>query len=137
MISVVFDTNAYTAFKQGKADAIDIVQRAPQIILNSVVIGELLAGFAIGSREVQNRQELQQFMASQRVRIVVIDEQTASFYASIYQDLRANGKPIPTNDMWIAATGFQYNAVLFSLDKHFRSISGLTVGATAQELGLP
>lgn len=73
-------------------------QRAPQIVASSVVIGELLAGFAVGSHEEKNRDELRQFLASVRVAIVAIDEDTAAFYATVYRNLRARGRPIPTND---------------------------------------
>lgn len=75
MTAILIDTNAYTAFKQGLPDAVDSIQRAPQIVVSSVVIGELLAGFAVGSREEKNRDELRQFLASVRVAIVAIDQE--------------------------------------------------------------
>jgi predicted nucleic acid-binding protein len=78
MTAVLIDTNAYAAFKQGLPDAVDIVQRAPQLLLSSIVFGELLAGFAVGSYEEQNRHELQLFLASTRVTVVVADERTAA-----------------------------------------------------------
>jgi predicted nucleic acid-binding protein len=137
MIAILIDTNAYTAFKQGLPDAIAVVQRAPQLLISSIVIGELLAGFAVGSRETQNRDELDQFLASVRVVVVGADERTAAYYATVYRSLRAKGRPIPTNDMWIAATALQHGSALFSFDGHFQSIDGLIVGATAVELGLP
>lgn len=137
MTPVLIDTNAYAAFKRGLPDAVAVVQQAPQIILSSIVLGELLAGFAVGSREAQNRNELQQFLASPRVVVAASDERTASFYAIVYKGLRAKGRPIPTNDMWIAATALQQGCALFSFDGHFRSVDGLIVGATAAELGLP
>ncbi len=56
---ILLDTNAYAAFKRDRAEALNIVRRAPRIALNSVVLGELLAGFAAGSREARNRAELQ------------------------------------------------------------------------------
>ena len=105
--------------------------------MSSVVIGELLAGFAVGSREAQNRNELQQFLASARVVVVAADERTAAYYATVYRGLRAKGRPIPTNDMWIAALALQHGCALFSFDGHFQSIDGLIVGTTAAELGTP
>jgi len=80
---IAFDTNAYTAFKQGKSEAIEIVQRAPRLALSSAVLGELCAGFAVGSRDAQNRVELQQFINVGRVRILLVDDVTAGFYAMI------------------------------------------------------
>ena len=137
MTPVLIDTNAYTAFKQGLPGAVAVVQQAPQLVMSSVVIGELLAGFAVGSREAQNWNELQQFLASARVVVVAADERTAAYYATVYRGLRAKGRPIPTNDMWIAALALQHGCALFSFDGHFQSIDGLIVGTTAAELGLP
>ncbi|MEI8307616.1 MAG: PIN domain-containing protein [Chloroflexales bacterium] len=97
----------------------------------------MLAGFAVGSREAQNRSDLQQFLASARVIVTVVDERTAIYYATVYQSLRTKGRPIPTNDMWIAATALQHGCALFSFDGHFQSIDGLIVGTTAVELGIP
>ena len=132
--NILLDTNGYTAFKQGQPGAIDIIQRANRIALNSTVLGELMAGFAVGTRESKNRAELQQFLASERVHILVVDDGTALYYANVYRLLRSKGNPIPTNDMWIAATALQYGYALFSYDYHFRFIDGLLVGTNSEEL---
>jgi predicted nucleic acid-binding protein len=100
-------------------------------------LGELLAGFAVGSREAKNRTELQQFLASDRVHILFIDDSTAAYYATVYRLLRSKGRPIPTNDMWIAASALQHGYALFSYDGHFQAIDGLRVGATPVDLFLP
>jgi tRNA(fMet)-specific endonuclease VapC len=122
---VLLDTNGYTAFKQAQPDAVEVFQRAARLALSSVVLGELLAGFAVGSREAQNRAELQQFLASDRVYLLVVDDGTAAFYAKIYSQLRKKGRPIPTNDLWIAASALQHGYALFSYDAHFEQIEGL------------
>jgi tRNA(fMet)-specific endonuclease VapC len=96
MNDILLDTNAYAAFKQGQPEAVEIVQRAAQIALSSIVLGELLAGFAVGSRESTNRAELQQFLSVERVRLLVVDEITAEYYATVYRILRSKGRPIPT-----------------------------------------
>jgi tRNA(fMet)-specific endonuclease VapC len=83
------------------------------------------SGFKGGSRESRNREELDIFLDSPRVVVHLVDDQTADFYASILNDLKAAGTPIPTNDIWIAATVFQHGYKLFSKDKHFNSIPGL------------
>lgn len=134
--TVMLDTNAYTAFKLGSAEALEIIQLAPSLAINITVLGELLAGFAVGSREAQNRAELQQFLASPRVQLRLVDEYTSQFYARVYQGLKHKGKPIPTNDMWIAASALQHGDVLFSADKHFQYVEGLVVGATVEALEL-
>lgn len=131
---ILFDTNAYAAFKQGRPEAIEIIQYAPRLVLNSIILGELWGGFAFGSRDEQNRAELQAFLASERVEVLLVDEGTAIFYATIYRRLRLKGNPIPTNDMWIAASALQHGCALYSYDQHFHLIEGLVVGQTAAEL---
>jgi predicted nucleic acid-binding protein len=88
----------------------------------------LFGGFAAGSRQPVNRQELKQFLSSPRIKILVVDEDTAEQYAIVYSDLRKIGKPIPTNDMWIAAHALQHNLSLFSYDNHFQNVKSLHVG---------
>jgi tRNA(fMet)-specific endonuclease VapC len=125
---LLFDTNAYSAFKQDQPDAVEIVQHATSIVFNSIVLGELLSGFASGTREAQNRQELEEFCSSKRVQRLLVDDRTAEFYARISSDLRQRGRPIPTNDMWIAASAFQHNLAVFTYDPHFQYIDGLSIG---------
>ena len=132
--AILLDTNAYTAFKQGEREATKIIQRAPHLALSSTVLGELLAGFASGTRADKNRAELQQFLASPRIHVLTVDEGTAAYYAVVYRDLRSRGQPIPTNDMWIAASALQHGYALFSYDRHFQAVNGLIVGATPTAL---
>jgi tRNA(fMet)-specific endonuclease VapC len=125
---VLLDTNAYVAFKRGTPDAVDVLRHAPRIGMSSIVLGELLSGFAVGTREAENRQELEQFLASERVYQLVVDVATAAQYAVVYRELRRRGRPIPTNDMWIAATALQHGFAVFSYDGHFPEVPGLHVG---------
>lgn len=134
MNPILLDTNAYVAFKQGDPQAIAIVQRAPTIGVNSIVLGELLGGFGRSAREDTNRKELDQFLASPRVTVLPIDSRTAEHYAVVYLALRKAGTPIPTNDMWIAACAVQHGLDLFSYDGHFRAVEGLRVGTSPSEL---
>jgi len=126
--NILLDTNAYVAFKQGRSEAVEVLQHAPRIGLNSIVLGELLSGFAVGRREQENRQELERFLASDRVDQLVVDIETAEHYAAMYRDLRSRGRPIPTNDIWIAASALQHGLAIFSHDGHFHEVPGLTVG---------
>lgn len=123
------DTNAYTAFKRGEAAIVEVLQHAPEILLSVTVLGELLAGFAAGTREAANRRELTLFVDSPRVRIVPCTAATADAYALIYAALRRQGQPIPTNDLWIAATCLEHGAALLTLDAHFAHVGGLRCGS--------
>jgi tRNA(fMet)-specific endonuclease VapC len=134
MHAIAIDTHAYTAFKRGDAAIVSVLQHAPQIIVSATVLGELLAGFAAGSRQGENRQELSQFLSSPRVRVVACSSATADFYALVYAALRRQGQPIPSNDLWIAASCLEHGAALLSLDRHFEFVGGLRVGAKLEDL---
>ena len=95
------------------------------LVFSAISIGELFSGFKCGSREAGNREELNFFLDSPRVVVHPIDEGTADFYASILNNLKAAGTPIPTNDIWIAAIAFQHGYKMYSKDKHFNLIPGL------------
>lgn len=125
---ILLDTNAYTAFKRNVSEAVELIKGSPLIGLNTIILGELLGGFAGGTKEIVNRRELTQFLEINKVQIFMIDSETAEYYAIVYRQLRTKGNPIPTNDMWIASTALQYNLGLFSYDKHFQSVDGLTTG---------
>ena len=136
MTRILLDTSAYAAFKRGHRDAAAVVQSATVIALTPV-LGELLGGFAAGAREQQNRADLAAFLSSPRVWVAPLDGVTAEHYARIYSALRAAGTPIPTNDMWIAASALQHDLRLFTFDAHFRAIGGLVAGASVAELTVP
>jgi len=122
---LIIDTNIYAAFKRNVQDVAEVLRRVDYIGINTVVLGELNSGFKGGANEGLNKQELEQFLDSPRVDVISIDEITAEFYAQVYWNLKRNGNPIPTNDMWIAASALQHGLALFSLDGHFKKVDGL------------
>ena len=127
MKRVVVDTNVYSAFKANVGPAVDALRRADEIVVCPAVMGEILAGFKCGAREQMNRDEFDQFLDTPRVTPVHADETTAEFYAEIFRALRDKGTPVPTNDMWIAATAMQHGAAVCTRDTHFDGIDGLVV----------
>lgn len=133
MRPISLDTNAYTAFKRGDEQIVSVLQHAPSIIVCATVLGELLGGFSAGQRESANRSELTQFLNVPRVKVVPSTASTADLYALVYAALRRKGQPIPTNDLWIAASSLEYGAALLTLDAHFQSIDGLRVGACLED----
>jgi predicted nucleic acid-binding protein len=128
MRPIALDTNAYTAFKRGDEQIVAVLQHAPTIIVCITVLGELLGGFAAGRRENNNRSELTQFLNTPRVKVVSSTTATADLYALVYAALRRKGQPIPTNDLWIAASSLEHGAALLTLDAHFKYIDGLSAG---------
>lgn len=125
MKRILVDTNAYAAFKRNDPVALEVMRTSEYIGINTVVLGELYSGFKGGSRESRNRAELAQFLDSPRVETIVIDEETSEFYAKIFWDLKKKGKPVPGNDLWVAASAMRHGLALFTYDDHFRSIDGL------------
>jgi tRNA(fMet)-specific endonuclease VapC len=124
---ILIDTNAYAAVHRGDANAEAIVLRSPRIGVSIVVLGEILAGIRAGTRQRQNRDELSRFLASRRVELLLLDEPIAERYANIMAQLRAAGKPIPTNDIWIAASALEHGFAVYSYDRHFQVVPGLQV----------
>ena len=106
----------------GERTASEAVRQAGEIYLNAIVIGELLAGFARGHRRQKNERQLGEFLDEPRVNVVDVDEDTAVRYAAIHTVLRSAGTPIPTHDMWIAASAMQHGLRLLTLDRHFEKI---------------
>jgi len=119
---VMMDTSAYVAFLRGNPGVKEAVQQADEIIFNPVVLGELIAGFLMGRNERKNKAILKNFLSSPRVTIAEIDEQTSERYAVIVQSLRMRGTPIPTNDLWIAASAMQHGLKVLSTDQHYLEV---------------
>ena len=134
MRPVLLDTNAYASFKRNEASIIEIIQHAPVIGISPIVIGELIAGFDGGNKAKQNKMELQQFLESSRVKIYPITIDTSHFFSHVYCTLKNKGKPIPTNDMWIASQALEHGCVVCTHDKHFLLIEGLISGSSVIDL---
>jgi tRNA(fMet)-specific endonuclease VapC len=124
MNAVLIDTNIYSHAMRGDSEMTRTLQQSP-LLHTAISIGELFSGFKAGNREKNNRQELNQFLDSPRVTLYSIDEKSAEYYCLILDQLRNNGTPIPTNDIWIAAVAFQQGMPVYTKDKHFNNIKGL------------
>ena len=127
MSRFLIDTNAYSRHMRGDALAVAAVINAIEIHLPLIVLGELLAGFSAGDQADSNRDDLAEFMALTQVHLLRPDEKTARHYAGVYAALRLKGRPIPTNDMWIAALSLQHRLPLLTFDAHFRNVPGLAL----------
>jgi len=122
-MKLALDTNRYTDLCRGEQSVIETVERAEEVWLPFIVVGELRAGFAAGTQGPRNEAALRRFLLKPGVGILYADDQTTHHYASVYRQLRKQGTPIPTNDMWIAALVLQHSLVLCARDTHFDALA--------------
>ena len=116
---VVLDTNRYVDLCKGLDETVTLLEEAELVFLPFIVLGELRAGFAHGRRQTENERILRRFLLKDGVIVLFADDQTTHHYAALFRQLRKQGTPIPTNDMWLAALVLQHNLVLHARDKHF------------------
>lgn len=127
MNRLLIDTSAYSAFMSGSDEIKLALQRADSIFLTPVVLAELRVGFLGGSRRAENERLLERFLEPARVRVAAIDGETAVRYAEILRYLKHQGTPVPTNDLWIAASAMQLGLVIVTTEAHFSRIPHVIV----------
>ncbi|MDJ0763279.1 MAG: type II toxin-antitoxin system VapC family toxin [Myxococcota bacterium] len=119
---IALDTNRYVDFCRGEETIFEALKRAHEVVLPFVVIAELRAGFACGTKAKKNASTLTRFLGKPRVRTLFPDDSTTHHYAYLFKQLRKQGTPIPTNDLWIAALCVQHELLLASSDAHFHHL---------------
>ena len=124
-VDIAIDTNRYRDFVDGVSEVVTVFRTSPKIMIPFVVVGELRAGFAVGSRGVDNERVLEQFLHRPRVEILLPTMDTTRHYAVLYRQLRLARTPIPSNDLWIAALVVEHDVVLYSHDAHFNALPQL------------
>ena len=124
-MKLALDTNRYTDLCRGVAPVVETIEHADEVWLPFIVLGELRAGFAVGSQGPRNEVVLRRFLLKPGVGVLYADEQTTYHYSAVYRQLRKQGTPIPTNDMWIAALVLQHSLVLSARDAHFDALPQL------------
>lgn len=122
MNRLCLDTSAYSRFKRGDSEAVALVDAAEWIGVPAVILGELWAGFMAGSQRRTNDADLEAFLSNPVVELVPVDARVARQYAEILVALRTAGTPIPTNDIWVAATAASTGATVLTADRHFEAI---------------
>lgn len=124
---LALDTNRCVDLFRGDADVARAVAEAHAVYLPFVVVGELRAGFAAGRRAAENERVLARLLDKPGVDVLYAGEATTRTYASLYRQLRTQGTPIPTNDLWIAALVVEHGLALSSRDGHFAKLPQLLV----------
>jgi len=125
-VRLALDTNRYTDLCRDNQSVVETVELADEVWLPFIVLGELRAGFAVGSQGPHNEAALRRFLLKPGVGVLYADEQTTHHYATVFRQLRRQGTPIPTNDMWIASLVLQYSLTLYDRDAHFDALPQLT-----------
>jgi len=121
----LLDTNIVIALFAGEQSVLDHLVNANEIYIPSIVIGELYYGAHKSRQASRNLRRIEAFIASNT--ILACDAVTGLHYGNIKEQLRQMGRPIPENDIWIAAIALQFDSILVSRDEHFSTVQGLTV----------
>lgn len=124
-MTVVLDTNIYSAWRRGDPRVRSHVTQANALLLPVIVIGELLAGFRRGTQLQRNLDDLQTVLDLPHVTVVDVSTRTADRYGRIEAILRRRGRPLPPNDVWIAATASDHGVPLLSFDRRFAAVPGI------------
>jgi tRNA(fMet)-specific endonuclease VapC len=124
-VRLLLDSNTYTLLMSGHEEVLDLVRSAEEILFSTIVVGELMYGFRRGTRFDQNADRLRSFLERPYTSFVKVCPVTADRYLRVFAGLRAKGRPIPTNDVWIAAHAMETGADLISADSHFEHVDGI------------
>jgi predicted nucleic acid-binding protein len=122
-VELILDTNALSAAADYDSSALEIVARADRLAVPVVVLGEYRLGVAQSRHRASYENWLREWISS--VSVLDIDEETTHFYAAIGLELKKKGRPIPANDLWIAALCRQHSLPLLSRDHHFDVVPGV------------
>jgi predicted nucleic acid-binding protein len=119
---MILDTNALSAAADNDAAVTTILARVEELAIPVIVLGEYRHGIA----QSRNRSSYEIWLSGLIHDCTVLDviEPTTHYYAEIVLELKRNGKPIPTNDIWIAALCRQHSLPLLSQDRHFDWVAG-------------
>ena len=126
MKRIFLDTNVFDKVDEGDGQVLAYLEETSEICTSVIVAGELFYGFKGGNKEKQNIRKLDEFLSENEVEVALVSTETAKIYGQIAHHLKKMGKPVPTNDMWIAAQAMELGAELVTFDrKHFKEIPGL------------
>lgn len=115
---ILLDTNAYSDWRRsGRWN--ETISTASEVLIPSIVLGELRYGFKGSVQEKSNEQNLIHFLRQSVVNTLAVGESTTRSYAVLKHYLRQSGKVIPENDIWIAALAMEHVVPLVTNDQHF------------------
>jgi tRNA(fMet)-specific endonuclease VapC len=121
----LLDTNIVIALLEGEAAVQDQLSQADEVFVSSIALGELYFGAGKSGRPQANRARVDEFARDSVV--MGCDTDIARRYGEVKNALRLRGRPIPENDIWIAAVALQHGLTLVTRDEHFNKVDGLAV----------
>jgi len=122
---VLLDTNIVIALLQGDDAVLSHLEQAPEVLLPAIVVGELFFGAAKSGRPAENIRKVEPFVIGRSV--VPCDLSVAREYGLLKRRLQEKGRPLPENDIWIAAIALRHQVTLITRDAHFREVDGLAL----------
>jgi tRNA(fMet)-specific endonuclease VapC len=122
-VALILDTNALSAAADRDPAALDVVAEAERLAVPVIVLGEYRVGIAQSRHRAEYKNWLREWIAA--VTVLNTDDETTHHYAAIGLELKKSGKPIPANDLWIAALCRQHSLPLLSRDRHFDLVKGI------------
>ena len=121
----LLDTNIITAWLKGETAVADKIDKAKEIHIPVIVLGELYYGALYSTQVDKNIREIKSIC--ENYNVLPVDDETAIAYGQIKAALRKKGKPIPENDIWIAALAKRYELIVVTRDKHFKEIESIKI----------
>ena len=118
---MIVDTNALSAMADGDIELEPVLKIAKAVVLPVIALGEYRYGIRQSRNRIKYETWLDELVLS--CKILEIDERTTLKYALIREELKRAGRPIPANDVWIAALAIQHELPILSRDGHFDSVS--------------
>ena len=119
----ILDTNIVIAIFNGETSIKEHLLKADEVFISSTVLGELFFGAFKSKRSKTNLKRISDFADS--ISILMCDKDTAYQCGIVKNKLLDKGKPIPENDIWIAAVAMQNDLILVTHDGHFGEIEEL------------
>ena len=114
---MILDTNALSAMADGDPALKPILQQTNELAIPVIVLGEYRYGIAQSRNRLNYEKWLSDVLTG--CRVLRVDEETALQYANLRVDLKRRGRPVPGNDLWIAALALQHAMEVLSRDGHF------------------
>ncbi|HEX5100660.1 MAG TPA: type II toxin-antitoxin system VapC family toxin [Polyangiaceae bacterium] len=124
-MKLLLDTNRLSDALALEGDVLDNLEHAEAVYVPAIALGEIRAGFAAGRRRADNEKRLSWFLAQDGISTLSVDAAVSHSYAELHRALRTRGRPIPTNDLWIASIALAHGLVVYTRDAHFNAVPGI------------